>query len=255
MFREIFIDGDHKKKRLDVLLVDLNIADSRNKAVSLIMSGKVFIDEKKIDKSGYIIKSSGLLKVKKEKVWVSRGGLKLDHAIKAFKFDVSNKICLDVGCSSGGFSNVLLERNAKFVYGVDVGYGQINLKIRNNERFKIFEKTNVKNLDKVFSKKIIDFAVCDVSFISLKKAIPPVLEFIKKNGYLCLLIKPQFEVEKNYLSKGGVVKDDLKHKEVFDEIRFFFEKNCNLIFKSKCESPIKGQKGNKEFFILMTKNY
>lgn len=255
MFREIFIDSDHKKKRLDILLVDLDLADSRNKAVSLIMSGKVFFDEKKIDKSGYIIKSSGLLKVKKDKTWVSRGGLKLDHAIKAFKLNVYNKICLDVGCSSGGFSNVLLDRNAKFVYGVDVGYGQIDLKIRNNERFKIFERTNVKNLDKVFSKKIIDFVVCDVSFISLKKAIPPILEFIKKNGDLCLLIKPQFEVGKNYLPKGGIVKDNMKHQEVFNEIKFFFETNYNLVFKSKCESPIKGQKGNKEFFILMTKNY
>ena len=251
MFREIFIDGDQKKKRLDMLLVDLDLADSRNKAVSLIMSGKVFFDEKKIDKSGFIIKSSGLLRVKKDKTWVSRGGLKLDHAINTFKLDVYNKICLDVGCSSGGFSNVLLDRKAKFVYGVDVGYGQIDLKIRNNERFKIFERTNVKNLDKVFSKKILDFVVCDVSFISLKMVLLPSLELLKDSFIIVALIKPQFEVEKKKVGKGGIIKDPKIHEDVCEDIKNWAKENINYKSIKIIDSPILGQKGNKEFFIYI----
>ena len=250
-YKEIIVEKKYHNFRLDKLLVDLRFVENKSRALSNIMMGHIDVNQKKIEKPGYKIKSGSTLRLKLERQWVSRGGTKLSYALKKFRLKVGQKICLDIGCSTGGFSDVLLKSGAENVYGVDVGYGQIDLKIRNHERFKIYERTNARNLEDNFFKVKFDLIVCDASFISLKKIIPPVLKFLKSSGLICFLIKPQFEVGRHLVSKGGIVKDKNLQKDVCQEIKLFFETNHKLKFKNLCESPIKGQKGNTEFFMLL----
>ena len=251
---ECFVEKDDDKKRLDQVLVKMNLVESRQKALSLIMTGNVFIDEKKIYKAGTPVKVGTKLKVKKEKnIWVSRGGIKLFHALKLSKINVINKVCLDIGCSTGGFSDVLLSKNAKKVYGIDVGYGQVDWKIRSNKKFKIFEKTNAKNLSYDFLKKEIEILVCDVSFISLTKVIIPCTKFLVKNAYIILLIKPQFEIGRELVEKNGIIKNPELHRLACKNIKSFFLKTNLFKFKGFARSPILGQKGNTEFFIFLKK--
>ena len=251
--KEIIIEKKFNNYRLDNVLVELDLVKNKSKALSNIMMGNIYVNEKKVEKCGFKIKSGSILRFKLEKRWVSRGGTKLNFALKKFSVGVNGKSCLDIGCSTGGFSDVLLQGGAKEVSGIDVGYGQIDLKIRNNERFNIFERTNARNLGDSFFKNKFDIIVCDASFISLKKIIPPILKFLKIKGLICFLIKPQFEVGRDKLSKGGIIKDYALQKKVCDEIKFFFKNEQNLEFKNFCESPISGQKGNKEFFMLFKK--
>ena len=252
-YKEIIVEKRYHNCRLDKLLVDLKLVENKSRALSNIMMGHIYVNQKKIEKSGYKIKSGSILRLKLERQWVSRGGIKLSYALKKFKLKVGQKICLDIGCSTGGFSDVLLKNGAEYVHGIDVGYGQINLKIRNNERFKIHERTNARNLEDDFFQVKFDLVVCDASFISLKKIIPPVIKFLKRGGLICFLIKPQFEVGRHFVSKGGIIKDENLQINVCEEIKFFFENNHNLKFINLCESPITGQKGNKEFFMLLEK--
>ena len=214
------------------------------------MSGSVFIDSQRVDKPGTKVETNcNLLLKQQDKMWVSRGGYKLDRAINEFDLDCSDIIAMDIGSSTGGFTDVLIKNGAKKVYCVDVGYGQLDWNVRNNNRVVVLEKTNARYLD---SKKIrdkLDAIVCDVSFISLKKVIKPNIKFLKTKGWLISLIKPQFEIGKNLLGKGGVVKNIEHHQMVVENIKDFFENEINLDVKGITESPILGPKGNKEFLI------
>ncbi len=241
-------------QRLDNILVKLNAIESRQKAVAIIMSGNVFLNDKKIIKSGTNIKFGSVIKVKfKDHQWVSRGGIKLDYAINYFKINVKKKNCIDIGSSTGGFTDVLLYRGAKIVFCVDVGYGQLAWKIRQNPKVKILEKFNARNMNKNITNLRFDILVCDVSFISIKKVIPNCLDVMKKNSLLIILIKPQFEVGKENLSKGGIVKDTKTHEYICKDIKKWFAKFTEIKFLGMIESPITGNKGNKEFLINLLK--
>ena len=232
------------------MLFDKNLVKSRQEAIGLILSGNVFINSQRVDKPGTKVETNcNLILKQKDKIWVSRGGYKLDQAINEFDVDCAGIIAMDIGSSTGGFTDVLIKKGAKKVYSVDVGYGQLDWNIRNNRRVMVLEKTNARYLD---SKKIsdkLDAIVCDVSFISLKKVIKPNIKFLKTKGWLISLIKPQFEIGKDLLGKGGVVKNVEHHQMVVNDIRDFFENEINLSVKGIIESPILGPKGNKEFLI------
>ena len=234
------------------MLFDKDLVKSRQEAIGHILSGNVFIDSQRIDKPGTKVETNcNLILKKKDKIWVSRGGYKLDQAIKEFEVDCTAIIAMDIGSSTGGFTDVLIKKGAKKVYCVDVGYGQLDWNIRNDHRVIVLEKTNARYLD---SKKIIDRVdaiVCDVSFISLKKVIKPNIKFLKTKGWLISLIKPQFEIGKDLLGKGGIVKNVEHHQMVLDDITNFFENEINLNVKGITESPVLGPKGNKEFLIYV----
>ena len=236
------------------MLFAKNLVNSRQEAIGLILSGNVFIDSQRIDKPGTKVETNcNLVLKKKDKIWVSRGGYKLDQAIREFDVDCKNIIVMDIGSSTGGFTDVLIKKGAKKVYSVDVGYGQLDWNIRNNSRVVVLEKTNARYLNNKLISDKLDAIVCDVSFISLKKIIKPNIKFLKTKGWLICLIKPQFEIGKNLLVKGGVVKNIEHHQMVVDDIRVFFENEINLNVKGIIESPILGPKGNKEFLIYAQK--
>lgn len=238
--------------RIDIALVELKIAKTRQNAQALILSGKVFINDLKITKAGSFVKTNSVIKVKKSNEWVSRGGVKLNSALKKCNIFVQNKTCLDIGCSTGGFTQVLLRNYAKKVFAVDVGYGQFDWKLRNCERVKLFEKTNARYLDdKIISEKI-DLVVCDVSFISLKKVIKPIYPLLNRKFEILSLIKPQFEAAKNLLGRGGIIKDPELHSQICEDIRTWFVEEFKPKIVNVFDSPIKGQKGNKEFFIYIS---
>ncbi len=218
--------------------------------MALVLSGNVFIDTKRIDKPGTKVEIDTNLVLKRvKKIWVSRGGFKLEKAIIDFNVKCSNIIAMDIGSSTGGFTDVLIKKGAKKVYSVDVGYGQLDWNLRNNVRVKVLEKTNARYLDSDIISDKLDAIVCDVSFISLKKVIKPNIKFLKNNGWIISLIKPQFEIGKDLLGKGGVVKNAEHHQMVVDDIRAFFENEIDLSIKGIIDSPILGPKGNKEFLI------
>ncbi len=232
------------------MLFDKNLVKSRQEAIGLILSGNVFIDSQRIDKPGTKVEiNCNLYLKKKNKMWVSRGGFKLDKAITEFEIDCRDITAMDIGASTGGFTDVLIKKGAKKVYSVDVGYGQLDWNIRNNARVEVLEKTNARYLNSNTIRDKLDAIVCDVSFISLKKVVKPNIEFLKKKGWIISLIKPQFEIGKDLLGKGGVVKHIQHHQMVVDDIRVFFENEINLSVKGIIESPILGPKGNKEFLI------
>ena len=188
--------------------------------------------------------------MKEEHPYASRGGLKLAHALEQFQIDPKDKIILDVGASTGGFTDCLLQRGAKKVYAVDVGYGQLDWKLRNDSRVVVIEKTNIRYWDAHQVTEPIDFAVVDVSFISLTLVLPKVKEIIGPEGFIIALIKPNFEVGKGQVGKGGVVREPEKHAAVIEKIRNFAP-SLNLSAKGVTESPLIGPKGNKEFFMLL----
>ena len=254
MFLSYFIDKDLSNKRLDIILYKLNLVSSRQRALSLIINGKVFIGNKKIEKPGKIIKANQIIRIKKKNNhWVSRGGVKLNHAIKEFDIDAKNKICIDIGCSTGGFSQVLLYHNAKKIYAIDVGYGQFDWKLRNSNKIVLMEKTNARFLSSKIIPEKIDLLVCDVSFISMKKVVLPCKEFLKETFEIISLIKPQFEASKLEVGKGGIIKNTEVHKQICKDIKFWFEENFKPDLLHIIDSPIKGQKGNKEFLIYAKK--
>lgn len=255
MFEKILITEEFSNKRLDQLITELEIVNSRNQAVSLIMSGKVFVNEKKIEKPGKIIKINSVIKYKiEEKGWVSRGGIKLHGALEKFNVDVSNKICLDIGCSTGGFTEVLLSRDAQHIYSVDVGYGQFDWKLRNLKKITLFERLNIKHIKKSHISLPIDLVVCDVSFISIRNFFLHIKDFLNTNFTIVSLIKPQFEARREDVGRGGIIKDPKIHDRVCYEIKDWFLKNFDDVKIELCESVIKGQKGNKEYFIFVSKS-
>ncbi len=240
-----------KKERLDKILVDKGLVKSRERAKALIMEGNVIVDGDRIVKAGALLDSSSEIILKGDEIpYVSRGGVKLESALDFFKIGLEGKIVMDVGCSTGGFTDCALKRNALKVYAIDVGYGQFDWSLRKDPRVKLFEKTNIRYLEKKVIPDPVDIALIDVSFISLSKVLPKVLEFLSENGEVLALIKPQFEVGKGMVDKGGVVKDDRSRIAAVENIRAFAETTGFRVI-GLSESPIRGRKGNREFFMYL----
>ena len=241
------------KERLDKLLVDKGIVQSRERARALIMAGKVLVKGKKVEKAGeMVLVDADIVLIGEDIPYVSRGGLKLEKAQDEFNIDVSGKVAIDVGASTGGFTDCLLQRGAKKVYAIDVGYGQLDLKLRNDPRVINIERQNIRYIEKKVVPEDVDLVTIDSSFISLVKIIPKILEFIGEYGALIALIKPQFEVGKGEVGKGGVVRDEAKHKAVVENIKGFCT-DSGLSVIGVVESPILGPKGNREFLIYAVK--
>ena len=236
-------------------MVDQNIAESRSKAQSMIMAGQIFIEGKKVLKSGELYQENiEIIFNNLHPQWVSRGALKLICALEYFKIDVNNFKCLDIGASTGGFTDVLLSKNVKKIFSVDVGTNQLHEKLINNPKVINIQKTNARYLDKNLISEEIDLIVCDVSFISMKKVIEPNLLLLKKNeGIIIALIKPQFESEKHEVKKGGLVKDGKVHKRICNDFKSWFSLMCKMKVLGIIPSPIKGPKGNIEFLICARK--
>jgi 23S rRNA (cytidine1920-2'-O)/16S rRNA (cytidine1409-2'-O)-methyltransferase len=241
-----------KKVRLDRLLFERGLAESREKAKALILAGNVLVNEQLVDKAGSLVKQDDRISLKERTKFVSRGGHKLEHAFNEFRLDVKGAIAMDVGASTGGFTDCLLQQGADKVYAIDVGYGQFDLRLRNDKRVVLHEKTNIRHLEHDAVKDRIDIAVIDVSFISLLKVIPKVLEFLEERAEIVALIKPQFEVGRKDVGKGGVVKDEAKRRVAVDTIKSESEK-MGLTVAGITESPIKGPKGNVEYLIYLKK--
>ena len=243
------------KKRADLLVVQKKITESRNKAKALIDSGKIFINNTRVFKSSDLFDlNSKIFCNDFNTQWVSRGALKLLHVFDHLNINIENFICLDIGASTGGFTEVLLSKKIKKIYCVDVGTNQLHEKLLKNKKVINLPKTNAKYLSTNTIKEKIDLIVCDVSFISMKKVIPPSLSFLpNKKGIIIALIKPQFETKKN-LKKRGIVFDKNIHEKICKDYKNWFLKNCKMKSVKIIDSPIKGIKGNKEFFIF-AKNY
>ena len=240
-----------KKRRLDLVLVEKGLAESRQRAQALIMACAVLVNDQPADKPGNLIGPDDIIVLRgKDMPFVSRGGLKLEGALTAFQLDVSGKVCLDVGASTGGFTDCLLQHGAQRVYAVDVGYGQFAWKLRQDPRVVVIERTNIRKMPSGTIPHPVDLATIDVSFISLKIVVPAVLEFLKKGARILALIKPQFEVGKNQVGKGGVVRSAALHSEVIEQLTFFFT-DIGLLCEAVIPSPLRGPKGNREFFISL----
>jgi 23S rRNA (cytidine1920-2'-O)/16S rRNA (cytidine1409-2'-O)-methyltransferase len=241
------------KKRLDLLLVEKGLADSRQHARSLIMAGKVLVDTLRVDKPGTHINTASQVTIKGGPLpFVSRGGLKLEAAIQETGLSVTNRICMDVGASTGGFTDCLLQHGAAKVYAVDVGYGQLAWKLRQDSRVVAIERTNIRHMAQGDIPEPVDLVTIDTSFISLKKVVPAVLKFMKPNAEILALIKPQFEVGKGNVGKGGVVRDSKLRENIIAQLtHFFYEQKleCGPIVPS----PVLGPKGNQEYVILLSK--
>ncbi|MGL4791065.1 MAG: TlyA family RNA methyltransferase [Anaerotignaceae bacterium] len=241
------------KERLDVLMVNRGLVPSREKAKALIMAGKVYVAGQKEDKVGTKIPVDIEIDLKDaQQKYVSRGGYKLEKAIAEFGVSLEGKICMDIGASTGGFTDCMLQNGAIKVYAIDVGYGQFAWKLRTDERVVCLEKTNVRYLTEEQVPQLADFASIDVSFISLTMVIPPTVNRMTNSGQLVCLIKPQFEAGREKVGKKGVVKDLSVHKEVIIKIiDFALEQNLNIL--NIDFSPIKGPEGNIEYLILLDK--
>lgn len=241
-----------KKQRLDVLLVTKGLAHSRETAKSYIMSGNVYVDSVMCDKPGsaFSCDSEIIVKAKKNK-YVSRGGMKLEKALENFNIDLNGKVCIDIGASTGGFTDCMLKNGAIKVFSVDVGYGQLDWNLRIDERVVVLEKTNARYLQFENIGEFAHFISVDVSFISLQKILPPLCNILQGNGIVVLLIKPQFEAGRNQVGKKGVVKDKNVHKEVITNVINYAKEN-NLIVKGLDYSPIKGPNGNIEYLICLS---
>lgn len=238
------------KVRLDQLLVDRGLAESRTRAQAVIMAGNVFTGTRRLDKAGDKVAEDIALEVKGEAhPWVSRGGLKLEKGLDTFAIDPTGLVAVDVGASTGGFTDVLLTRGAEHVFAVDVGHGQLAWKLRSDPRVTVLERTNARHLDTSLIPRPIDLVVCDASFIGLEVVLPAALALTRPGGRLVALIKPQFEVGKGRVGKGGVVREPELHKEVCDRIEAWVAGLPGWRVLGITESPIKGPEGNIEFLI------
>jgi len=238
-----------KKERLDKILVDRGFAQSRERARALILAGKVVVEDHRVDKAGTRFDPDVDLRVKGGDIpYVSRGGLKLEKALNIFSADPQGRTALDVGASTGGFTDCLLQRGAERVFAVDVGYGQLAWSLREDPRVVNLERCNIRDLTSEQLDRQPTFAVIDASFISLSKVLPPTLELLAAGADIVALIKPQFEVGRGQVGKGGVVRDAQVHAEVVDEIKRLAE-GLGCVVCGVVESPILGPKGNREFLI------
>lgn len=243
------------KERLDVLLVNKGFASSREKAKTIIMAGDVYVNGQREDKAGstFDVESSAIEVRGKQLKYVSRGGLKLEKALLTFKPDLDGKVCMDIGASTGGFTDCMLQNKAKKVYSIDVGHGQLDWKLRNDERVVCMEKTNFRYIKPQDIGEGIDFSSCDVSFISLTKIILPARALMKDEGTMVFLIKPQFEAGRDKVGKKGVVRDESVHVEVIEKI-VRFAHICGMAVLGLDHSPIRGPEGNIEYLIYMKKD-
>lgn len=246
--------GGKSGKRLDVALVERGLVDTRARARAVIMAGSVFVAGERVDKAGAIVKDDAGIVIKGEALkYVSRGGLKLEAALDAFGVDAAGKTAVDIGSSTGGFTDCLLQHGASKVYAIDAGRGQLDWKLRNDPRVVSMEKFNARYLKpEDIDGEPVGIAVIDVSFISLTKIIPPAAGVLAPGGVLIALIKPQFEVGKGEVGKGGIVRDEAKRKEVVDKITAFVS-DIGLDVKGVIESPITGADGNAEYLICALK--
>ncbi len=235
------------KKRLDVLLVEKGLAETRQKAQTTIMSGLVFINGQRVDKPGTSVLSDADIEVRGNALrYVSRGGLKLEKAMKSFGLTLDEMICADIGASTGGFTDCMLQNGAKKVYAVDVGYGQLSWKLRNDERVVCMERTNARYLTHEEIPDELDFASIDVSFISLKLILPALRGLLKKGGHIACLVKPQFEAGREKVGKKGVVRDPAVHLEVLQNF-LIHAKESGFTVLGITYSPIRGPEGNIEY--------
>ena len=243
-----------KKERLDVLLVEKNIISSREKAKACIMEGKVYVDGQKVDKAGEKVNSDANIEYRGDTLkYVSRGGLKLEKAMNEYDISLENKVCMDIGASTGGFTDCMLQNGACKVFSVDVGYGQFAWKLRTDERVVCMERTNIRYVTPDDIGELLDFASIDVSFISLKKIMPATLNLLKESGEVVALIKPQFEAGREKVGKKGVVREKETHKEVvYGIVDYLIEQDLNVLGVNY--SPIKGPEGNREYLVYFTKD-
>ncbi len=241
------------KKRLDVLIFERGLAESREKAQRLVLAGQVRLNGQTARKAGHRFAADVSIEIAERPRFVSRGGDKLEAAFSAFDIDVDETVCIDVGASTGGFTDCLLQHGAKKVIAVDVGYGQLAWKLRQDPRVFVMERTNIRHVEPGDLPMVPDLAVIDVSFISLKLVVPVVLKLLASKCRIVAMVKPQFEVGKGQVGKKGVVRDPAKHIEVLDNMKGAFI-DMGLSCQGPCQSPITGPKGNKEFFFLLSRN-
>ena len=241
------------KERIDCALVSRGMVESREKAKALIMSGIVFVNNQKCDKSGDTVKPEDNIEIRGEKLkYVSRGGLKLEKAMSSFGIDLNNMVCADIGASTGGFTDCMLQNGAKKVYAIDVGYGQLAWKLRTDKRVLNLERTNFRYVTNKQVPEELDFASVDVSFISLSLILPVLYKLLKTSGRAVCLIKPQFEAGREKVGKKGVVRDEKVHKEVIDKIIAVANQNGYSV-SGLDFSPIKGPEGNIEYLCYLEK--
>jgi 23S rRNA (cytidine1920-2'-O)/16S rRNA (cytidine1409-2'-O)-methyltransferase len=240
-----------QKKRLDRLLIEKKLVHSRSRAHALIMAGKVRVNQVPIDKPGALVLENAVIELQGEDhPYVSRGGLKLKAGLEAFDLRIEGYVCMDVGASTGGFTDCLLQHGAQRVYALDVGYGQLAWKLRQDARVVVIERTNIRYLPAGKIPELMDLATIDVSFISLKIVVPATLKFLKPKAAILALIKPQFEVGRGKVGKGGIVRSSSLHEEVIAELSIFF-RDIGLYCGPVIPSPILGPKGNQEFVMLL----
>lgn len=241
------------KDRLDKILLERGYCSSRTRAQALIMSGNVLVADSVCDKAGTRVKIDAEIRVRgQELAYVSRGGLKLEHALKAFALEVQGRVAVDVGASTGGFTDCLLQYGVSRIYAVDVGYGQLAWKLREDSRVFNMERTNIRDLSCGTLDPSPDLAVIDASFISLAKVLPPTLEVLQPEADIVALVKPQFEVGKGNVGKGGIVRDPALHQMVIDKVG-----ECAVVLGLEavdtCQSPVLGAKGNREFLMHLAR--
>ena len=244
-----------KKERLDILLVEKGIITSREKAKACIMEGRVYVNGQKVDKAGEKVGVDSDIEYRGDTLkYVSRGGLKLEKAMATWDLTLDDKVCMDIGASTGGFTDCMLQNGAAKVFAVDVGYGQFAWKLRTDERVVCMERTNIRYVTpEDIDNDLLDFASIDVSFISLKKIMPATLGLLKDDGEVVALIKPQFEAGREKVGKKGVVREISTHKEVVHGIiDFLLEQDLNVLGVGY--SPIKGPEGNREYLVYFSKN-
>ncbi len=240
------------KQRLDVLMYNKGLADSRQRAQQYIMAGEVYVNNVRIDKPGTAVEETASIEHRGSVCpFVSRGGYKLDKAMRCFPIDLNGKRCMDIGASTGGFTDCMLQNGAEHVYCVDVGYGQLAWKLRNDSRVTNYERTNIRALTVEQVPEQLDFISIDVSFISLTLVLPVAKQFLKENGSIVALIKPQFEAGKNLVGKNGVVRDDNVHRDVIKKINDFCVEQ-EMCVSGLSFSPVKGPKGNIEFLLYLS---
>jgi len=241
-----------EKVRLDVLLTDKHLCSSREKARALIMNGCIFCNDEKITKAGFLVSSDSKIEmVCRQSKYVGRGGLKLEKALNCFNIDIVDCVAIDVGASTGGFTDCMLQHGAGKVYAIDVGYGQLAWNLRQDRRVIVLERTNVRYITQEKIPELVDVVSIDVSFISLKLVVPVIRNFLKLSGSIIALIKPQFEAGRDLVPRGGVITDSAVHKMVLENMTNFV-KSLNMKMSDIILSPIKGAKGNTEFLAHIT---
>ena len=242
------------KKRADIILHEKGLVESREKGKRVIMEGSVYVGEKRVDKPGEYLDETVDIHIRSNPLpYVSRGGLKLEKAMAEFGIDLEGSVCMDMGASTGGFTDCMLQSGAKKVYAVDVGYGQLDWRLRNDPRVVVMERTNIRYMENDSIEDRLDFISIDVSFISLKHILPVASAFLKENGRIAALVKPQFEAGRDKVGKKGIVRDRAVHKEVIQAV-IGYGKQSGLYPEGLTFSPITGTTGNIEFLMCLSKN-